>query len=377
MAAKYKDIVAQNPDAFTERRIYTDPDILREELEKIFQHTWLFVAHENEIPNPGDFRRVQVANQPLLMVRTSAGKVQVLFNSCRHRASIVEPEACGSRERFECPYHGFRYDLSGKLIHVPLRDGYGDWMTDEDFSLIAPAQQDSLNGMIFICFDKDAPSLQEYLGEAWDLLQYATKADDGPMAVIDSYDYDIEANWKLLIDNTMDGYHVPYVHSGPLGPRDDADSSSMTGFGRKLGIHGMLEWTDTRPLVTRTTNRYMAMFPNVMVNYNSSGDMTGIRKVEPVAANKMRVTMYLLGPASSDEETNRKRAKKFGVTWGPGGLFGADDAKQLQWVQEGMNAKCDAPVMAARSIRMGDDGDYEGEQPLRGFRQAWHDYMGQ
>ena len=361
------------PEAFTDRSLYTSAEILEEEFRRIFAHVWLFVAHESQVPNPGDFVRKTVARQPLLVVRDESSTVHVFFNTCRHRASLVEVEKSGNRNRFACPYHGFTYSCSGDLVRVPNEDGYGVWFDKAKFGLIEVPRTEVRNGMIFVSFGATVPSLKEYFGEADELFDYATSADSEPLRVVDSYDYEIGANWKLLIDNTMDGYHVPYVHAGPIAK--SGSSSSMGGTVRDLDIHGVIEWNQKKPAAQRTLNRYIAIFPNLTVNYNAGGDMYGIRQIEPLAADRMRVSMYFLRPVSSNAKATERSARSFAVTWGPGGLFGGDDAKQLEWVQEGMKAACASPVIAARALDSGKVGDYEGEQSIRGIRRGWIRYM--
>lgn len=361
------------PEAFTDRAIYTSPEILEEEFRRIFARVWLFVAHQSQIPNPGDFLRKTVARQPLLVVRDENSAIHAFFNTCRHRASLVEVESSGNRKHFACPYHGFTYSCKGELVRVPQEAGFGPWFDKSKLGLIEVPRCEIRNGMIFVSFSSDVPSLKEYLGEADELFDYPTSGDGEPLRVVDSYDYDIKANWKLLIDNTMDGYHVPYVHAGPLGNR--VVSYEHGGRVCDLDIHGAIEWHQAKPAAQRILNRYMAIFPNLTVNYNAGGDMYGIRQIEPLTADRMRVSMYFLTPPSSDPKATERSARSFAVTWGPGGLFGADDAKQLEWVQEGMNASCAAPVLAGRALESGRTGSYEGEQSLRGMRRGWMRYM--
>lgn len=372
-----EDIIRSRPDAFTDRRIYTDPAVFAEEKEKIFKRVWLLMGHETEIPNPGDFRRIRVAGQPLILVRGDDGQARVLFNTCRHRASIVAVEAEGRCKTFKCPYHGFEYANDGRLVNVPVEQGYGAWFKKDEFGLVEVPRVDTFNGMIFGSFNPDVEPLLDYLGAAREYMQFCTHGDHAPLEVVDKYTYDIAANWKLLIDNTMDGYHVPFVHGAMFEAFGVTDEQfNVGGSLRTLGFHGAIDWPENRPLGERKANRYMAIFPNITVHYNASGDMHAIRQIEPVAVDRMQVTMWLLAPRPSERAMNERRAQAFTITWGPGGLFGADDARQLEWVQEGLAAQCDAPLLAARSLDSGDVGDYNGEQSMRGFRKGWNHYMG-
>lgn len=372
-----EEIIRTRPDAFTDRRIYTDPKVYALEQERIFTRVWLLMGHETEVPRAGDYKRIRVAGQPLIVVRGDDERIRILFNTCRHRASIVAVEAEGRCKTFKCPYHGFEYANDGRLINVPVEQGYGPWFKKEEFGLVEVPRVETYNGMIFGSFNPDVESLTDYLGPAREYMQFCTHGDTAPLEVVDKYRYDIAANWKLLIDNTMDGYHVPFVHGLMFDAFGVTEEQIMTGGTlRTLGIHGAIDWPENRPLGERKANRYMAIFPNITVHYNASGDMHAIRQIEPLAVDRMQVTMWLLAPRPSERAMNERRAQQFSITWGPGGLFGADDARQLEWVQEGLAAQCDAPVLAARSLDMGEVGDYNGEQSMRGLRVGWNRYMG-
>ena len=380
------NLARQHPEAFQDRRIFTDPAILAEEREKIFRKTWLFICHESEFPNVGDFKCLNIAGDPIIAARAEDGKIHAFFNTCRHRASIVELESDGNRTKFECPYHGFQYDCTGALIHVPKPEAFGDWFRNEDFGLIPVPRIDSFNGMVFGCLDPQVASLDDFLGEARELLHYSTSGDDDePLDVVATLKYDVDGNWKLLQDNSVDGYHVPFVHGHMFAAQPsmtlyDEDENRPEEEDRDLaqiiGHHGMIEWTAKDYIGKRRVNRYFALFPNVCVQYNATSDMYGIRQIDPIEANRMQVTLYLLMPKSADQATRRDRGSRFATLWGPGGLFGADDARQIDWTQRGLEARCEAQVMAARGMDGGNEGVYEDEQSLRGFRLGWSHYMG-
>ncbi|MEC9341166.1 MAG: aromatic ring-hydroxylating dioxygenase subunit alpha [Pseudomonadota bacterium] len=373
-------IMQERPDGFTDRKIYTDPEIFEQEKQRIFAKVWVLIGHQTEVPNPGDYVTKTIIGQPLILMRGDDNEVRVLFNTCRHRASLVAIEAEGNCKgnTLKCPYHGFEYNAQGDLVKVPQQEAYGAWFKKEEFGLVSMPRVANYNGMIFGSLNPDVMPIEEYLGPAADFIPYATAADGEELVMVDTYKYDIAANWKLLIDNTMDGYHVPYVHGAMFEAFGLPKDARMEGCARTLGHHGSIDWEESRPLAARTTNRYMAIFPNITVHYNASGDMFAIRQIEPLNVDRMQVTMWLLAPKSTaTREMNEKRAKAFTITWGPGGLFGSDDARQLEWVQMGMKADCGAPVLAARGLENGLEDDWENEQSMRGFRDGWNHYMGQ
>ena len=375
-----EEIMKQRPEALTDRTIYTSPAIFAKEREKIFKRVWLLMGHESEIPNPGDYRRIKIADQPLILVRGDDGQVRIFYNTCRHRASIVALETEGNCQVFKCPYHGFQYGNDGRLVKVPPDGGYGAWFNREEFGLVEIPRVEHYNGMVFGSFNPDVETLRDYFGPALEYLDYCTRGDDAPLEVVDKYSYDIRANWKLLIDNTVDGYHAPYVHGRMfeiVGLTEEQFINNNDCIARLLGFHGAIEWQEKHPMAARTKSRYMAIFPNITVHYNGEGDMFAIRQIEPLDVGNMRVTMWLLAPSPSERAMNLRRAEIFSRTWGPGGLFGSDDQRQLERVQEGLAADCGAPILAARSLEAGQSGDFAGEQSMRGMRTGWLHYMGQ
>ena len=108
------------------RSLYTDPHIFTDELEKIFYHGWVFIGHDSEIPQPGDFITRQVGTQSVILVRGTDNNISALLNRCAHRGTTVCPAARGHARTFTCPYHGWSYDLTGALQGVPYPAGYGE-----------------------------------------------------------------------------------------------------------------------------------------------------------------------------------------------------------------------------------------------------------
>src|SRR5215467_3053113 len=106
--------------------LYTDPDIFADEMDKIFHRGWVYVGHQGEVPNIGDFRLKRIGLQPVIMVRDHSGAVQLLLNRCRHRGATVCQEGQGNSRSFRCMYHGWTYQLSGELSGVPGEHGYGE-----------------------------------------------------------------------------------------------------------------------------------------------------------------------------------------------------------------------------------------------------------
>lgn len=132
-------------------KIYTDPDIFQMEMDKIYSRTWVYVGHESEIANPGDYKTTQIGSQPGIVSRSADSQsINVLFNRCRHRAASVCQEESGNANAFRCAYHGWTYSNCGKLLGAPFQDGYGEEFKREEMGLIRVPKVDSYRGL-YLC----------------------------------------------------------------------------------------------------------------------------------------------------------------------------------------------------------------------------------
>ncbi|HLT91927.1 MAG TPA: aromatic ring-hydroxylating dioxygenase subunit alpha [Woeseiaceae bacterium] len=188
-----------------EQRFYTDPDIYRLELERIITRNWIMAGHVSQIPNPGDFFVFELANESAIVVRGSEGKVKAFANVCRHRGSLVCLEQSGSTRKFECPYHGWMYDIDGNL--TAARAMPKDF--DKKSHGLFPVSVDVLGGLIFVCFSDNPPSLE---GAKRDLAEPFAMFGFDNLKVAAKKVYPIEANWKLAVENYQECYHCATAH---------------------------------------------------------------------------------------------------------------------------------------------------------------------
>jgi PAH dioxygenase large subunit len=200
------------------RRIFFDPAIHEQELDRIFTRSWLFVAHASEIPAAGDYVTRIAGGDPVIVSRTEDGEIRVLLNTCRHRGMQVCRVDRGNASHFRCPYHGWTYRNNGKLIGVPsIKEAYGTLDRDH-LGLVEPPHVRTLYGLIFVNWDPAAVTLDEYLGDmAW-YLQILFDRTEGGMEVVGTPQRSTaRMNWKLGADNfSGDGYHVAMTHRHAL-----------------------------------------------------------------------------------------------------------------------------------------------------------------
>ena len=198
------------------RELFVSEDIYRQELERIFARCWLFLAHESQIPEAGDYFSTWMGEDPVLVVRQKDGGIKALLNSCRHRGTPVCRADCGKAMSFTCTYHGWTYDLSGKLVGVPhLEDGYRSRLDLSRWGLVEVAQVQSYKGLVFGAWDEQAPSLPEYLGDmAWYLDALVDAAEGGTEVIGGVHKWVIPCNWKLAAEQfSGDACHPPVTHA--------------------------------------------------------------------------------------------------------------------------------------------------------------------
>jgi nitrite reductase/ring-hydroxylating ferredoxin subunit len=197
------------------RRVYSDRELYELELERVFARTWCFLGHESQIPNPGDFVSAYIGEDPVLLVRDSRGKINAFLNTCRHRGMRVCRADQGNAAAFTCTYHGWTYGNDGKLVGVPgYKEYYYEELDMEQWGLVPVAQVDSYKGLVFGCFDPEAPSLDAYLGDFKFYLDLHFDRREGGIELIGGvHKWIMTCNWKFASDNfTGDGYHLQVSH---------------------------------------------------------------------------------------------------------------------------------------------------------------------
>src|SRR5690349_2962380 len=152
--------------ATVDRKMFYDQDIYELEMERIFARSWLFMCHDSQIPNPGDFFMTFMGEDRVIVVRDNEGKANVLVNSCRHRGNAVCRAEEGHATSFMCTYHGWTYDLKGALVGVPgFKEVYHEELDRENWGLIKAGKVESYKGFVFANMDPEAPNLHDYLGD--------------------------------------------------------------------------------------------------------------------------------------------------------------------------------------------------------------------
>jgi choline monooxygenase len=244
-------------------RYYTDPAILEQERRKIFARTWQLAGRLDALAAPGSYFTTSLIGEPIIVVRDLEGRLRVFSNVCRHRAGPVA-EGSGCRKNFQCGYHGWTYTLDGRLIGTPDVDGM-EFFDRSEFGLVS-LRVETWGPFIFATFDPDAPALAEFLEEA-----AAPEFVDSvaAMRLVERRDYTVECNWKVYVDNYLEGYHIPIAHPELMREIDYANyrttprrySSRQHAPMRRESASGA-----ERLYSSGEEAHYLWIFPNLMLN---------------------------------------------------------------------------------------------------------------
>lgn len=357
------------------RRIFVDEDVYRAELKQIFGRCWLYLAHEAEIPNPGDYVTVNMGEAPVIVCRGRDGKINAFMNSCRHRGNILCRADKGNARTFVCPYHGWGYDTSGKLVGVPgMKDYYYESLDRSQWGLPKVAQVDSYRGLIFGTLDPEAPSLEEYLGDIrWGIDMLMNQGDLAPVSGI--VRWNMECNWKFASDNAIgDMYHGPTTHRSGIMAGHKGGAGTMTegqgtgGLMQALPMfrpengmtliteygHGlnatyidqkMLDsssplsaWRRDPAIIERMGPKRMQLqrgnfliFPNLFVNFGSRELMLR----NPMGPNGIEIWKTTLVDRNLPPEAQREQVRNSNRHFGPAGVFEQDDGENWEYSTKG------------------------------------------
>lgn len=192
---------------------YTNQDRHEREIATIFRRVPLMLAASGEIAAAGDFKAMEVAGVPVLLVRDKEGKARAFVNSCRHRGAMMA-EGCGHASRFVCPYHGWTYSLSGDLLGITAREEFGEIVKSDLRLNELPALEKA--GMIWVTLNPDSRlDIETYLAAFGDGL---TLFDAERWTIVDRREMHSRSNWKLAFEAHLDWYHLPVLHRESFGP---------------------------------------------------------------------------------------------------------------------------------------------------------------
>lgn len=211
------------------RSVYTDPEIFDFEMERVFGRAWLVLGHTSQVPNPGDYFTTRMGREPVIVTRKNEKEISVLINRCMHRGAMVCAEGRGNTERFVCPYHGWSYDRAGVLQAVPFAGGYEKDKLPK--GLKAVPRVAVYRGFIFGSLAETGPALEEFLGPAKASFDdFVDRAPGGALEVAGGvFKHAYNGNWKLMLENHLDGAHPAWVHASSVAVARGAPEPGKPG----------------------------------------------------------------------------------------------------------------------------------------------------
>jgi len=401
------------------RSAYASAEVFAQEQQRILRRSWVVLGHDCELPNKGDFIVRPLLDRELIFNRDVNGRVNAFYNTCRHRGASLCREPRGNHKRFVCAYHGWAYRSSGELAGQGTTEGYDARFNEDGFYDLARVPRlEQRAGFWFVCLDKDAPSLDDYLDGAGPMLdEIAAHSAAGLRVVRGCHEYEIKANYKLICENSYDGYHLNITHASYVDYMrsmvKDLAALDIRGCARSLGNgHACFElriptgrpvaqwlpvWGEEarleieakkRELEQRLgperaeriahVNRNMVLFPNSIINDQQTILM---RTVTPLAHNRMVIRAWSFGPADESEVMRRIRNECTLSFLGPGGFATPDDVEMLELCQKGFEAGDVEWNDFSKGYRAGENTlrdvnpRFDNELQMRAYWSRWAELM--
>jgi phenylpropionate dioxygenase-like ring-hydroxylating dioxygenase large terminal subunit len=392
--------------------IYSDAELFALERERIFGRAWMFLAHESEIADPGDYVVRRILDDSFIVIRDEHGRVRVHYNMCLHRGMQLCRAELGNTSHFRCPYHAWTYRNTGELNGVPFhKDAYGgeDVLQTRGRFLLSPPRVASRNGMVFASLDAGAPDLDDYLGGFGFFLDLYTRQSDAGLEVRGPQRWVVDANWKIAAENfSGDTYHTPVTHSSvveiglfrepkarkrkegalywadigggttyklPVGTFEE--NMAHVGYPESVIASAKRVWTaDQRALVTDPGFMISAatIFPNLSFVHNwpqvnAEGlvaPFISIRLWQPVSATRTEILSWFAVDRLAPAWFKAASYKAYLMCFGSSGMFEQDDVEN--WASVTQMAKGQLAQRLRLNSRMGLDPD---DRPLATPVERW------
>ncbi|MFN0299554.1 MAG: aromatic ring-hydroxylating oxygenase subunit alpha [Burkholderiales bacterium] len=393
--------------------LQVDPDIEQAEMRCIFRgKTWNYLCLDIEIPNPGDYRRVDVGDTSVIVLRDDAGQVRALVNRCAHKGAAILTQTHGSVKELMCVYHNWMFDLQGKLQSVPFergiqgKGGMPAGFCKDDHPLTA-LRVEGINGLVFGTFSPDTEPLREYLSPVMvaNLERVACK----PFRVLGYYSQYLDSNWKLYFENATDPYHATILHAwatrlklnrltmegaiemgrngwhhlswskmandrgGEIYERKEFRSGGSNFSAFTLNDPSIIEQWDERD--DGITLAIQTAFPSFLLAQINNTMAT--RVIVPRGVNGSELMWTILGYADDDEAQTAIRLRQ-GNMIGPSGFISLEDGMVGSYIQRAIAADRDKSAV----LEMGGDSietirnSRASECGVRGFYTAYRELMG-
>lgn len=392
--------------------IYNDADVHAAERERLFPRSWVFVAHESEIPYPGDYVVRSVLDDSFIVARDEHGQLRALYNMCLHRGMQVCRAEMGNASHFRCPYHGWSYRNDGQLVGVPFhQEAYGGdaGLCKADLALLQPGKLGVYDGLVFVNMDGNAPELADYLGEFRFYLDLYLRQSEAGAEVFGPQRWRIDADWKIAAENfSGDSYHTPHTHRSivdigmfgepkankrkqgalyfadvgggttyKLPPGDFADGMGHVGYPDEMIARAERAWTaQQRALVGDAGFMVSAatLMPNLSLVHNwPQVDQDGLvvpfislRLWQPLGPGRCEVNSWFVVDRQAPQWFKDASYKAYLMSFGSSGMFEQDDVENWTSITHVAGGRM------ARSLRLQNHMGLDAhDKPLREPLADW------
>jgi phenylpropionate dioxygenase-like ring-hydroxylating dioxygenase large terminal subunit len=414
------------------RDVYVDAEIFALEMKHLFANTWMFVGHDSQAANPGDYFATEIGKQPVVMVRHTDGHIHVLYNRCAHKGTKIVSDRTGNTGKFfRCPYHAWTYKTDGGLLGIPLRKGYEDTRLQNSAAAGGMARVGAVRnyrGFVFARLAHEGPNFKNFFGESMcSIDNMVDRSPEGQLEVAGPpLRFMHRCNWKVLVENQTDTCHPMVAHESSVGtavrileqsqPAEDAPKPmamqvitpfmSSYEFFEEMGIrtwpngHGhtgvhhsihsdysaipdyyqkMTEvyGVDKTQAILRENRHNTIYFPNIMVK----GPIQQLRIFIPIAADKTLVESYIYRLVGAPDQLLERTAMYNRLINAPTSIVGHDDLEMYERAQQGLMSDGLQWVNLQR-LYQGDENFEETsiangttERQMRNQFDAWKKYM--
>lgn len=409
MTPRAENLIVDQPGDFrVHSEAYTSPEVFELEMRRIYEGSWVFVAHESQLATPGDFVTTRIGTQPVILTRDAGGRLHVVLNRCRHRGSIVCRLPEGRAQQFVCPYHSWTYGLDGQLLNMAQKDGYPDDLDRGSLGLHHAAGVASYRGLIFARLAAGGPSLDERLRHVRPYIDlWIARAPAGCITLTRAaHRLTYAGNWKFQMENGVDGYHGNYVHSSFIriadraGERKAAAFTAVRDTGSAIGLphgDGLLErpyggmagqFDYAAPALAGyhaaldaaygpsrrdaiLAQRNIFIFPNLFL-FESH-----LRVIQPVHPSETIVTMLPTLLEGAPRAMNAARLRSHERFFGPAGFGTPDDVEMFVNCENGVRGRAVEWVRLDRGLHRQHtaegitSGHSTDETPQRSAYRQW------
>jgi benzoate/toluate 1,2-dioxygenase subunit alpha len=412
------------------RDVYVSEEVFQLEMEHMFPNSWVYVGHDSQVPNTGDYFGTTIGTQPVLLVRHTDGKVHVLHNRCPHKGTRITSETCGNTGKFfRCPYHAWSFKTDGSLLAIPLKKGYENTGFEQSHAApgMAPVRHvRNYRGFVFAKINDSGLDFEEFFGES--LSSFDNMIDRSPAGQLKVAGgvlrYMHNCNWKMLVENQTDTCHPMVAHESSAGTAVEVWKKAPPGTKKPMaveiiapfmspyeffenmgiriwdnghghtGVHHSIHsdysavpgyfdkmtaaYGEARAKAILDENRHNTVyFPNIMIK----GPIQLLRQFKPIAANKTLVESWTFQLVDAPDMLLERTLMYNRLINAPTSIVGHDDLEMYERAQEGLHSNGNEWVNLQRLYSPDEAGQTNvaingtSEWPMRHQFRAWSKFM--